>query len=749
MRFEKFKNGKVCVLFIVFTFLFLFSSSLFPVCFVDDNNKPIPDKCSCSVDDVISGMCKRYIVGFDTYEDLNKHKGIFEKFAGELLYEFKLLPGLVGYVPVWGVNEAKYKSERLDYVDKFKEYAKENGIEVYDDLSGIREEFKGKGGLLKTALQVERKEEKVEHPFNSFFDLDKQQVIPWGVHYIDAPDVWSSTNGSGIKVGIIDTGIDFKHPDLDVKVGMNFAEDEYLKWNEDLEIVENSDNIKEVKIYGIKYGTEGRIQEYKAVIVKRRFDYSRYEDIYMHGTHVAGIVAAKDNNFGVVGVAPGVELYSLRVFGLYRKHVLYPPVPDYAIFTFNSWILRAIEWAVENKIHIVNLSLGISWPLSRDSFIARMYQAAYDKGLLIIAASGNDNLLSVHPIMASPAIFPSVVAVGSINAHLQLSRFSDVPSAEVRKDDFIVAPGEAILSTFPTWWRQTFSGGKNGLYFPESGTSMAAPHATGLAALIWSANPSKTNKEIREILTDRTKSIKLHMYETEGSSFELYLINAVKSLAITPEPPSLSLFQYYASLSNDYRLVEFIGTFLYVSNLIRTRPLLIKDIPYDDIRTPFAIEIVDYAGMFLAVYPYLFWDASLLRQEWYRKIQPIIPSPYESELIQASKRISEGVFRHVAYLLSENRSVCQGLIELLKGTEKAEEKEEIEIYLKACNRAEALKGNLPTWKTVLITSMSIIIGKFTEWNTPGLSIRPKVEIIKGIILDVYNTVFPVLEIQPY
>ena len=172
-----------------------------------------------------------------------------------------------------------------------------------------------------------------------------------------------------------------------------------------------------------------------------------YEDCTGHGTAVAGIIAAKDNKTGITGVNPDVELYSARVLDENNQARV-------------SQIIAAIDWAVEKKVDILNLSLGTA----KDSeALHRAIRRAAGHDILVIAAAGNGKTVDY------PAAYEETVAVGSVGTDGRVSENSARGSSLE-----LVAPGEQILST-----------GMLGGLMTCGGTSLAAPHVTGVASLLW------------------------------------------------------------------------------------------------------------------------------------------------------------------------------------------------------------------------------------------------------------------------
>ncbi len=198
---------------------------------------------------------------------------------------------------------------------------------------------------------------------------------------------------------------------------------------------------------------------------------TRWHDDHYHGTHVAGTIAASMNNRGVVGVAPDARLYAVKV--LNKKGQGY-----------TSWILNGLTWCHRHNMHIVNLSLGSG----ASNHTTTNYSKAYEKagaalrkrGILPVAAAGNSGNTS-KPYVGNPGRCPSFMAVSSVDCKRRRSSFSSYgPQVE------ICAPGSSVMSTYPP----------NG-YKQLSGTSMAAPHVAGVAALVKRRHPTWSGDRIR------------------------------------------------------------------------------------------------------------------------------------------------------------------------------------------------------------------------------------------------------------
>lgn len=198
-----------------------------------------------------------------------------------------------------------------------------------------------------------------------------------------------------------------------------------------------------------------------------------YDDEDGHGTHVAGIIGATKDKANPIGVAPDVALYAIKII-------------DEHGFGNHSDVAKGIEWSVAKGLDIVNLSITTT---QKSMIMERSLADGYKSGLLIVGAAGN----SKQPLYFSddvlyPARFPSVIAVGSINKARQRSLFSYFGSSLE-----FVAPGENIISTYINTNSQLpFASG--------SGTSMATPFVTGIAALYKEAYPLLSNVGIRSLM---------------------------------------------------------------------------------------------------------------------------------------------------------------------------------------------------------------------------------------------------------
>jgi subtilisin len=281
----------------------------------------------------------------------------------------------------------------------------------------------------------------------------------WGVEHIQSGAAHDrGVTGAGVKVAVIDTGIDYNHPDL----SPNFAGG----WD-----FVNDDNDP--------------------------------MDDHGHGTHVAGTVAAVYDGVGVVGVAPGVELYALKVL-------------DYTGSGWDSDIIAALQWAVDHGIQVSNNSYG-GESSEEPTALRTAFENAQDAGVLNVAAAGNSGTAEgTGDNVLYPARFDAVIAVASTDQSDTRASFSSTgPAVELS------APGVSILST-------TLGGG----YGLGSGTSFASPHVTGAAALVIAAGVEDANGNGR--INDEVRAILVQSAEDLGAAGRdnLYgwgLVNAARA----------------------------------------------------------------------------------------------------------------------------------------------------------------------------------------------------------------------------
>jgi subtilisin len=262
------------------------------------------------------------------------------------------------------------------------------------------------------------------------------QSLTWNITMVGADSAWQGgVTGLGVKVAVIDTGIYLNHPDLAAN---------------------------------IKGG-------YNAINPKKSAN-----DDNGHGTHVAGIIAAINNNIGVVGVAPQASLYAVKVLSASGTGTL-------------AGLIKGIQWAIDHDMDVINMSLGFGSATEEQLVpLHDVIISAINENITVVAAAGND---STH-FTELPGRYPEVFSVAAVDSARNLAYFNSTG-----KIDFS-APGVYVYSTYKK------------SYATLSGTSMATPHVAGAAALIISLPSSDLDldgsvepSEVKSILASMARDL--------------------------------------------------------------------------------------------------------------------------------------------------------------------------------------------------------------------------------------------------
>ena len=282
------------------------------------------------------------------------------------------------------------------------------------------------------------------------------QTIAWGLESVVSASVRAANKGSGVKIAILDTGVDSDHPDLRIAGGVSFVA-----------------------------GT------------------ADFNDDNGHGTMVAGIIGALDNNVGVIGVAPEADIYAVKVISRDGKGE-------------TAAVVKGIEWSIANGMQIINLSFGDPNQLPSD--VVNALQRAYDAGMVIVAGAGNRGSSGLQDTICYPARYEMVISVGSTDSSNQRADFS---SSGSRLD--IMAPGQDIVSC-----------NNEGNYSSSGGTSFSAAYVSGVAALLINAGVTD-NREIRALLEKSARDLGAPGWDAE---YGFGLINADCALEAASAPPA-------------------------------------------------------------------------------------------------------------------------------------------------------------------------------------------------------------------
>jgi len=311
-------------------------------------------------------------------------------------------------------------------------------------------------------------------------DLPVYAFLDISVPLIRAPRVWDiGYTGDGVKVGVVDSGIDPHHPDF-----------------------------------------KGRIAETYSAIGDDGIDR------FGHGTHVAGIIAGdgKASRGKYKGVAPGAVLYSAKVLkddGSGRS----------------SDVLSGLEWLYSRHVQVINMSLGTPGPCDGTDAVSYFCNKLVEEhGIVIVAAAGNNGPAS--KTIGSPGCAEKVITVGATTDMDKIPDFSSRgPTEDGRKKPDVCFPGANITSARAAG---SSLGALRGDHYMElSGTSMAAPHASGLAALLLDANPNLTPKEVKEAIMSSAIDIGADVLAQgagRGDAFEAYKVSKIEKEPLSPTP---------------------------------------------------------------------------------------------------------------------------------------------------------------------------------------------------------------------
>ncbi len=281
---------------------------------------------------------------------------------------------------------------------------------------------------------------KITDPIAGEITEGTMEGIPWGIQDVEASRVWPYTKGRGIKVAVIDTGIADDHP-------------------------------------AIQKNYSGGVNILSPMFTP--YDYNG------HGTHVAATIAGRATDLNIVGVAPRVHIYGVKAFNRKGSANL-------------SDLLSAINWCIENKMDVVNMSFGM--PKVSDT-LHEAIRVAHRRGITMVAAAGNQgNSGNVD----YPARFDETIGVTAVSKDGRLAAFSNVGDGVD-----LAAPGDKITSAW-----------LNGTIREMSGTSMAVPHVSGTAALLLYLRRDLKPDHMRRIMVESTIPIQENRNYGKVSSFQ-------------------------------------------------------------------------------------------------------------------------------------------------------------------------------------------------------------------------------------
>ncbi len=281
---------------------------------------------------------------------------------------------------------------------------------------------------------------------------------------------WSITQGSkDVKIAVIDTGVDYTHPELKSQIMVNEAE-----LNGKPGVDDDGDGYID-DIYGYDFANKD----------------ADPQDGHGHGTHCAGVIGAAHNTAGVAGVMANVSILPIKFLS-----------DSGSGETIDA--IAAIDYGIKRGVNVMSNSWGGG---EKEQSLQDAIQAATDAGIVFVAAAGNESSNN-DSTESYPANYPNVISVGSFTSAGARSSFSNYGVKSVH----VSAPGSNILSTY-----------KNGGYTTMSGTSMATPHVAGVVGLILSQEPGLTPAQVKErLINTSVKTSKLSTASVSGGRVDAF-----------------------------------------------------------------------------------------------------------------------------------------------------------------------------------------------------------------------------------
>jgi subtilisin family serine protease len=259
---------------------------------------------------------------------------------------------------------------------------------------------------------------------------DPYAAEQWGPRRMGVEAAHRNSTGRGVKIAVLDSGVDFRHPDLKKRIAERAS--------------------------FVQGGTYERDP---------------------HGTAMTGAIAAEPNNkIGIYGVAPDAEVFSARVCA--------PKAPRAPEACVSDGVARGLDFAALKAASVASLSLAGPY----DPLVRQLVDRAVSGGIVVVAAAGNSGP-SAPPRF--PAALPNVIAVSAVDSNDKL-----YDNANRGPHVKVVAPGVGVFTTLP-----------DGRYAPSTGTSIATAHVSGVAALVLSAHPGLSPKEVEDILTSTARDL--------------------------------------------------------------------------------------------------------------------------------------------------------------------------------------------------------------------------------------------------
>jgi subtilisin family serine protease len=330
----------------------------------------------------------------------------------------------------------------------------------------------------------------------------------WGLKKIGMESAWDTSTGENVVVAVVDSGVDYDHAEIAENI-----------WRNPNEVPDN----------GVDDDGNGFIDDVRGWNFVNNTNDPKDDERVGHGTHVSGTIAAVgDNGIGIIGVAPKAKIMAVKAVAANSVGQL-------------SAFAQALVYAISNGADVINCSWNLGVNGARSTPIENAVRLGHSLGVVIVFSAGNDSDLVD---LQSPANLREVITVAAAFPDDTQATFSNwgsrvdvaAPGGSAKVPPPSLAPGQSILSLRASCVPTPASG--TGLVVAErylrlSGTSQAAPHVAGLAALILSKRTDLTNEDVRQIIRASADDI-----DTPGFDFRTGYgrINAAKALALPPPP---------------------------------------------------------------------------------------------------------------------------------------------------------------------------------------------------------------------
>ncbi|HHV01242.1 MAG TPA: S8 family serine peptidase [Defluviitoga tunisiensis] len=326
--------------------------------------------------------------------------------------------------------------------------------------------IKGQDPQIQRNNSIQQRNNSMQLNNNTPETIDPFRSFQYALDRLEAETAWASATGEGVIVGLLDTGTDGTHPDLEGQLVVGY--DPYSGETIDPDIDYDSDG---------------------------------------HGTHTAGIIAAKRNNgVGISGLAPDAKIMPIRIFNPNY-------IGDYAV-------ADGIAWAVKNDANVLSNSWGGG---GYSNILKDAFDYALTHNVVVVASSGND---TTDQFWHYPSAYTGVIGVAASDAIDKVTSFSS-------RGEYVsvAAPGNNVISSIPVWLAE-YEGVEGQPYAYWAGTSMSCPYVSALAALLKEKYPDANVYQIKRMIEEGAKDIDPSGYDTASGYGR---INAANSLTLDPE----------------------------------------------------------------------------------------------------------------------------------------------------------------------------------------------------------------------